>query len=45
MTNKEPAKPEQPEEGSFWLNFGKIVFLVAVLAAAWFILERLMGGK
>ncbi len=46
MMERKPEKPEEPpQEGSLWLNIGKIVFLVAVLVAAWFILERLMGGK
>ncbi len=30
------------EEGNAWLNIGKIVFLVAVLVAAWFVLDWLM---
>ena len=42
--DQEPNRHE-PEEGSLWLNIGKIVLLIAVLVAAWFVLERLMGGK
>jgi hypothetical protein len=45
MTNNEPDKPEEPLHGNPWLNIGKIIFLIAVLVAAWFILERLMGNK
>lgn len=42
-----PSGPEESgeEEGSLLLNIGKIVFLVAVLVAAWFLLEWLMGRK
>ena len=36
---------EPEEEGSAWKNIGKIIFLIAGLVAAWFILERLMGSK
>ncbi len=36
--------PEQGE-GHFLLNIGKTVLLAAVLVAAWFVLEWLMGGK
>jgi hypothetical protein len=43
--NNETGKSEEPEEGSLWVNIGKIVFLIAGLVAAWFILERLMGSK
>jgi hypothetical protein len=45
MTNSKPENPEEPRESSLWLNIAKIVFLVAVLIAAWFILEWLMRGK
>ena len=41
--NKKPGKPE--EQGSAFVNIGKIIFLIAALVAAWFILEKLMGGK
>ena len=42
MSN-EPAGPEDQETVSAWKNIGKIIFLIAALAAAWFVLERLMG--
>ena len=45
MTNNKPENPEEPQEGRLWLNISKIVLLVAVLVAAWFILEWLMRGK
>ena len=41
----DPGTPEDPERRSAWLNVGKIVLLVAVLVAAWFILEWLTGWK
>jgi len=44
MTQKEPDTPEE-KQGSFWMNIGKIAFLIAVLTAAWFVLERLIGQK
>jgi hypothetical protein len=43
MTNKEPEKPEEPRQGSLMLNIGKMIFLIVVLVAAWFILEKLIG--
>ncbi len=46
MQKDDRTKPEQaegPQEGNVWLNIGKIVFLVVVLVAAWFVLEWLMG--
>ncbi len=43
MTDNKPENPDRPQEASIWLNIGKIVFLVAVLVAAWFVLEWLMG--
>ncbi len=36
---------DQEEEGSLFLNIGKIVFLVIVLIASWFLLEWLMGHR
>ena len=39
----EPAGPGDRETVSAWKNIGKIIFLIAALAAAWFVLERLMG--
>jgi len=41
----EQKGPEEQEEGSAWKNIGKILLLISVLVAAWFILERLMGSK
>lgn len=38
-------RPEEPQQGNPWLNIGKLIFLIAALAAAWFVLEWLMGGK
>jgi len=38
-------RPEEPEQGSVWLNIGKALFLIAALSAAWFLLEWLIGGK
>ncbi len=32
-------------DGHFLMNIGKTVFLAAVLAAAWFFLEWLMGRR
>ncbi len=42
-----PPGPEENGEGDghLWLNIGKIVFLVAVLVAAWLLLDWLMGDK
>jgi hypothetical protein len=36
---------EREEEGPVWLNIAKIVFLIIVLVAAWFVLEWLLGRK
>jgi hypothetical protein len=43
--NEGPEKQQEQEQGSAFLNIGKIVFLIAALVAAWFILEKLMGSK
>jgi hypothetical protein len=45
MTNSEPKNPEEPQHGNPWFNVGKIIFLIAVLVVAWFVLESLMGCK
>jgi len=37
-----PEKTEEPEDVSAWKNIGKTVFLIAVLVAAWFVLEWIM---
>jgi hypothetical protein len=42
--SKDPAVPEEAGP-SAWANIGKIIFLIAALVAAWFVLERLMGSK
>jgi hypothetical protein len=44
-TDRKEGKQEEPQEGSLLLNIGKIIFLVAALVAAWFVLEWLMGSK
>jgi flagellar biogenesis protein FliO len=36
---------DEQEHGSAFRNIVKIIFLIAVLVAAWFVLERLMGSK
>jgi hypothetical protein len=43
--SSEPHEPDDRESESAWKNIGKIIFLIAVLVAAWFVLERLMGSK
>jgi len=45
MVSNEPTGPEDQETAGAWKNIGKIIFLIAALVAAWFVLERLMGGK
>ena len=40
-----PTGPAEPEAGSAGKNIGKLIFLIAALVAAWFVLEWLMGGK
>ena len=40
-----PTGPAEPEAGSAGKNIGKLMFLIAALVAAWFVLEWLMGGK
>lgn len=37
------ADEQGPNEGSGWRNIAKIVFLAAVLVAAWYVLERVFG--
>ncbi len=36
---------QEQGDGNLFLNLGKIVLLVAVLAAAWFVLEWLMNSN
>lgn len=43
--NKTRPGWEEPEQGHGWQNIGKVIFLIASLVAAWFLLEWLMGGK
>ena len=43
--NNDPKEPEELEEGSVWKNIAKIIFLIASLVAAWFVLEWLMGSS
>jgi hypothetical protein len=45
MTNSEPQKPQEPQQGNPWLNIVKIILLIAGLIAAWYVLERLLGSK
>lgn len=41
----EPTGPEDQETVSGWKNIGKVIFLIAALVAAWFVLEWLIEGK
>jgi hypothetical protein len=43
--SSEPTGPGDQETVGAWKNIGKIVFLIAALVAAWFVLERLINGK
>jgi len=43
--SNEPTGPGDRETVSAWKNIGKIIFLIAALVAAWFVLERLIDGK
>ena len=40
-----PSGPQEPEQGHGLLNIMKRLFLVAVLAGAWFLLDWLINGK
>jgi hypothetical protein len=43
---RQSESENQPEgEGHILLNAGKTIFLIAVLVAAWFLMEWLMGRK
>jgi len=42
--NKTRPGWEAPEQGRTWQNIGKLIFLAAALAAAWFVLDWLIGG-
>jgi hypothetical protein len=43
--NKTQPGTERTQQGMGGKNIGKLVFLVVVLIAAWYVLEWLMGGK
>lgn len=45
MKREEKTGHEGTDEPSAWVNIGKIVLLVVILVAAWFVLEWLMEGK
>lgn len=40
-----PEKTEEPKEGNALRHLGQILLLVAVLVAAWFVLDWLISGK
>jgi hypothetical protein len=40
-----PLGPQDPEEGHGLLNILKMIFLIAALAGAWFLLDWLINGK
>lgn len=42
---EETKKPKEMEQGSAFLNVAKIIFLIAVLVAAWFVLKRFWGAN
>ena len=44
-TDSNEGKEEEPRQGSLLINAGKTAFLIAVLVAAWFILEKIIGNK
>jgi len=44
-TDNNEGKGEEPQQGSLLRNAGKTAFLIAVLVAAWFILEKIIGNK
>ena len=41
----EQKESEEQEAGSAWKNISKIILLIVILVAAWFVLERLMGSN
>lgn len=43
--NKTPSDSQDPEKSHGFLNILKLVFLVAVLVGAWFLLDWLISGK
>ena len=44
MTGQGKETGGAPQEGGLSLNIAMVLFLIAVLIAAWFILDRLIGG-
>jgi hypothetical protein len=42
-TDTRERNREEPRQGSHWKNIGRIVFLIVVLVAAWFILDKLIS--
>jgi hypothetical protein len=44
--NKQPqSEPPGPEKSQGLMNLLRLIFLVAVLAGAWFLLDWLINGK
>jgi hypothetical protein len=43
--NQTSSDPQESEKSHGLLNILKIIFLVAVLVGAWFVLDRLISGK
>ena len=43
--NGTPPEPGESGKDSLALNIGKILFLLGALAAAWFLLDWLIGSK
>ncbi len=43
--DRQSSSNNEEGDGHLLMNIGKILLLVSVLVAAWFILEWLMGGK
>ncbi len=42
---QEPKKPAEKKDVSIWRNIGKVIFLIIILAIAWYVLEWLIEGK
>jgi hypothetical protein len=45
MTDNEQKRQEEPEDVSAWRNIGRTILLIAVLVAAWFLMDWLMGNN
>lgn len=43
--NQTPSEPQSPEKSHGLLNILKLIFLIAVLVGAWFLLDWLINGK